>query len=48
VSFGDIEGQPVHQPQLPEDRALDAMLVELDKWAATHFGREEMQGELTR
>lgn len=42
VSFGDIEGQPVHQPRLPEDSALDAMLVELDKWAATHFGREEM------
>lgn len=48
VSFGDIEDQPVHQPRLPEDSALDAMLVELDKWAATHFGREEMQGELTR
>ncbi|WP_270828949.1 hypothetical protein [Aeromonas sp. QDB20] len=48
VSFGDIEDQPVHQPRLPEDSALDAMLVELDKWAATHFGRDEMQGELTR
>lgn len=48
VSFGDIEDQQVHQPRLPEDSALDAMLVELDRWAATHFGGEEMQGELTR